>query len=151
MKICFVASSGGHLEEINQLKGIAEKYDNFLVTEQSEYQSIKLGEKKYFVRKTDRKEKLFLIHFIKLFFQAAKILKKEKPDLIISTGALITYPFCLLGKFMKIKSIYIESFARVNTPSMTGKLMHPIANLFIVQSEELLQFFPNAVYGGSIF
>lgn len=54
---------------------------------------------------------------------------------------------------MKKKIVYIESFARVDSPSLTGKIMYKLklANLFIVQWEEMLKFFPNAVVGGRIF
>ncbi len=78
---------------------------------------------------------------------------KEKPDVIISTGALATVPFCIAGKLMKKKVIYIESFARVDSPSLTGKIMYKLklADLFIVQWVEMLQFFPKAVVGGRIF
>jgi UDP-N-acetylglucosamine:LPS N-acetylglucosamine transferase len=76
---------------------------------------------------------------------------KEKPDTIISTGALVTFPICLLGKLMRKRIIYIESFARVDTASLTGKLMYRIADLFIVQWEELLKIYPKAMYGGGIF
>jgi polysaccharide biosynthesis protein len=79
------------------------------------------------------------------------ILLKKKPDIIISTGALVTYPICLLGKILGKKIVYIESFARVDKASLTGKLMYKIADLFIVQWKELLNIYPNAVYGGGIF
>ena len=59
--------------------------------------------------------------------------------------------FTLLGKLAKKKIIYIESFARVDSPSLTGKLMYKVADIFIIQWEELKQFFPNAIYGGGIF
>jgi UDP-N-acetylglucosamine:LPS N-acetylglucosamine transferase len=75
----------------------------------------------------------------------------EKPDCIISTGALATFPICIFGKLFGKKVIYIESFARVDECSLTGKLMKGVADLYIVQWEELLQFVPNAVYGGGIF
>ncbi|MBQ6995519.1 MAG: polysaccharide biosynthesis protein, partial [Lachnospiraceae bacterium] len=87
----------------------------------------------------------------RLFIESAKILKEEQPDCIISTGALATFPICVIGKAMKKKVIFIESFARVDGSSLTGKLMKKVADLYIVQWEELLQFVPDAVYGGGIF
>ena len=86
-----------------------------------------------------------------LFVRSFLLLKRENPDCIISTGALASYPICKLGKMRGKKIIYIESFARVDTPSLTGKLMYGVADIFIVQWEEMLQFFPNAIYGGGIF
>lgn len=151
MKICFTASSGGHLEEITRLIPIAEKTESFLVTEKSGEIKSAWGDRTYYLRQINRKEPWFIFHFTKLFFQAWKILRNEKPDFIISTGALITYPFCLISKWRKVKIIYIESFARVDEPSLTGKLMYPIADLFLVQWEEMKTFYPNAIFAGGVF
>ena len=70
---------------------------------------------------------------------------------MITTGALIAYPFCVIGKMMGAKIIYVESFARVKKPSLTGKLLYPFADLFIVQWEDMLEKYPKAVLGGGIF
>lgn len=151
MKICFTASSGGHLEEITCLYPIAEEYESFLVTERSGDIKSAWGDNTYYLRQTNRKEPLFIFHCLKILFQVAKILKKEKPDCIISTGALITYLVCVVAKVKKIKIIYIESFARVDEASLTGKFMYPIADLFLVQWEEMKKIFPNAIYAGGVF
>lgn len=150
-KICFAASSGGHLEEISRLKEIEKGYSSFLFTEKGDFNELDFTEKVIYVSQINRKEKLFLFKFIALFFKSFQIIIKEKPDCIISLGALATYPICLIGKIMGKKIIYIESFSRVDAPSLSGKLMYRIADLFIVQWEELLEYFPKAVYGGGIF
>ena len=82
---------------------------------------------------------------------AFRIIKKEKPDVIITTGALIAFPFCVIGKIMRKKIIYIESFARVNGKSLTGKLVYPFADLFLVQWESMLDVYPKSKYVGGIF
>lgn len=150
-KIMFVASSGGHLEEISQLKKIAGLYDNSLVTEKNEFEVRNFGNRQYFVPQMNRKELFFLPKFIRLFFQAGRLLKEEKPDMVITTGALISFPFCVLQKKRKGKVVYIESFARVHEPSLTGKLVHRYADIFIVQWEDMLSYYPDAVLGGGIF
>lgn len=151
MKVCFCASSGGHLEEISRLTMIQQKYDSIMITEKSPFNELTFCSKVYYVSQINRREPLFLIKFLRLFVIYSKIMKEEKPDCIISTGALVTYPMCLIGKMKHKKIIYIESFARVEKGSLTGKLMYHIADLFIVQWKELLQVYPKAVYGGKIF
>lgn len=151
MKICFTASSGGHLEEITCLYPIAQEHDSFLVTEDSGQDKMKWGNRIYLFRQINRKEPLFIFHFFKLFIQAYKVIQKENPDCIISTGALITYPFCVICKLKKKKIIYIESFARVDGKSLTGRLMYPIADLFLVQWEEMQKLYPKAKYVGGVF
>jgi UDP-N-acetylglucosamine:LPS N-acetylglucosamine transferase len=150
-KICFTASLGGHLEEIAKLAELRNQYEIFLVTEKGGFIELTICKRVYHLSQINRKEILFIPKFIKTFFQSFYILLRERPQSIISTGALVTVPICFLSKIMGKRVIYIESFARVDTASLTGKLMYRIADLFIVQWEELLTVFPKAVYGGSIF
>ena len=152
-KVCFIASSGGHLEEISRLVEIEEKYDNFLVTEKGKFEELHFGKKVIYVYQINRKEILFPFKFIGLILKAFKILLKEKPTVLISTGALATVPFCIVGKLLGKRIVYIESFARVDTPSLTGKIIYKLklANLFVVQWEDMLKYFPEAIVGGRIF
>ena len=150
-KVAFVASSGGHLEELCKLKSIEEQYDCFLVTEKSDFEINNFCERKYLVPKMSRKQLVFLPKFIWLFIKTIMILAKEKPDFIITTGALIAYPFCVIGKLMGIKVIYIESFARVDKPSLTGKLVYNLSDLFMVQWEDMLKEYPKSLLGGDLF
>ena len=79
------------------------------------------------------------------------ILADKKPDLIISSGAAVAVPFFYLGKMMGAKLIYIEVFDRIDKPTMTGKMVYPIVDKFIVQWEEMKKVYPKAVNFGSIF
>lgn len=99
-KVCFIASSGGHWEELMCLKSVAQKYDAFYVTEeggQANDASANL-DKIYTFPQINRYESGFVKHFIRLFVSARKLLKQEKPDVVITTGALIAFPFCLCQK-----------------------------------------------------
>lgn len=87
----------------------------------------------------------------KLHLMAWKVLKREKPDLIISSGAAVAVPFFYLGKLFGAKLIYIEVFDRIDKPTMTGKMVYPIVDKFIVQWDEQKQVYPKAVNLGSIF
>lgn len=150
-KICFVSSSGGHWEELMCLEEISKENQSFYVTEDGGQISDNSKENIYLVPQINRHEKTFIFKFISLFAKANKILRKEKPDIIITTGALASYPFCVLAKLSGKKVIYIESFARVYEKSLTGKLVYPFADLFIVQWESMLKCYPKAEYKGGIF
>ena len=149
-KVCFAASSGGHLEELSRLSSLVRKGD-FVLTEKSDFGSIDWCEDVFYVSQINRKEILFVPKFVSLFFRSFILIIKEKPDVIVSTGALVTYPIGLLGKMLGKRIIYIESFARVDNGSLTGKLYYKIADVFIVQWKELLKIYPKAIYGGGIF
>lgn len=102
----------------------------------------------YFITHPRHNPFLILKNCVESFF----LLIKEKPDLIISTGADVAVPTCIIGKLLGIKLIYIESGGNVITPSLSGKLIYPFADLFIVQWRPTLKNFPSAVYsGGPLF
>lgn len=82
---------------------------------------------------------------------AWNVLLKERPDLIISSGAAVAVPFFYLGKCFGAKTIYVEVFDRINKPTITGKLVYPISDKFIVEWEEMKKVYPKAINLGSIF
>ena len=82
------------------------------------------------------------------YFEKSKL---DGIDLIISCGAAVAVPFFYVGKLYGAKLIYIEVFDRINTSSLTGRLVYPIADKFIVQWEELRRVYPKAINLGSIF
>lgn len=149
MKVCLVGSSGGHLTHLYMLKPFWQDQERFWVTfDKADAQSILAGERMipcYYP--TNRNLK----NLIRNTFLAWKVLRKEKPDVIISSGAAVAVPFFYLGKLFGAKTVYIEVFDRIDGPTLSGKLVHPIADLFIVQWEEMKQVYPKAVNLGSIF
>ena len=133
------------------LRPIAEEHDTFYVTEAGGQAKDSSLENIYLVPQINRRQKDFLWRFLKLLITARKIILREKPDVVISTGALISFPFCLFAKLLGAKVVYIETFARVKDRSLTGRLVYPLADLFLVQWESLLEFYPKAIYVGGVF
>ena len=151
IKICFAASSGGHYEQIMMLKPLMEEYDSFIVTEETHYNINKTDNKTYYLKQTNRKEKGFLWNMLQNVCKSIDIYKKERPDVVICTGVLAMIPMCLIAKLMGKKLIYIESFAKVTSPTKTGKLLYKFADRFYVQWEHMLKFYPKAIYLGGIY
>lgn len=151
IKLCFAASSGGHYEQLMMLKPLMEKYESFLITEETSYNSNVNGLKTYYMMQVNRKEKTFLPYMIINLFRSLKIYLKERPDVVICTGVLATIPICLIAKFAGKKMIYIESFAKVTSPTETGKLLYKFADQFYVQWEPMLEIYPKAIYLGGIY
>lgn len=150
-KVCFIASSGGHFEQLMMLKPLMNKYESFIVTEKTDYSVAKNSKKIYYLNQVNRNEKTFIFKMIVNSFNTIRIFLKEKPDVIISTGALATIPMCLLAKVFSKKLIFIESFAKVNSPTLTGKLLSGFADQFYVQWKEMLEVYPKAIYKGGIY
>lgn len=151
MKIGFIASSGGHFEQLMMLYPLMKKNDSFILTEQTTFDVNTKGIKKYNVLQVNRKELFFFIKILIVFFQSLKIFIKERPDVVLSTGALSTVPILLIAKLCKKKVVFIESFSKVNSATITGKVVYKFADLFIVQWEELIKYYPNAKFGGGIY
>lgn len=125
------------MEELRWIRGLEKKYNYFYLTERGGFDDAGYIKNAYFVNKINRKEKFFLIHFLKLTVLSLRILKKEKPDVLISTGALVAVPILYLGKIMGKKIVFVETIARIEELSLTGKLIYPIADCFIVQWDNL--------------
>lgn len=149
MKICLVGSSGGHLTHLYMLQPFWGTKERFWVTfDKDDAKSLLKDEHMYpCYHPTNRSLKALVINTV----LAWKILKKEKPDLIISTGAAVAVPFFYIGKLFGAKLIYIEVFDRIKKSTITGRLVHPITDRFIVQWEEQKDVYKDAINLGSIF
>ena len=149
IKICLVGSSGGHLTHLYMLKPFWEDKERFWVTfDKEDANSLLTGEKMYPCHyPTNRNIK----NLIRNTFLAFRVLRREKPDLIISSGAAVAVPFFYIGKLKGAKLIYIEVFDRIDKPTMTGKMVYPVADKFIVQWNEQKEVYPKAINLGSIF
>ena len=150
-KLCFAASTGGHFEQLMMLRPLMGEYDSFILTEKTAYSVAKEGDRVYYLSQVNRKEKSWFFAMIKNSFQSLGIFLKEKPDAIICTGVLAMIPMCLLCKLFGKKLIYLESFAKVTSPTETGKLLYKFADRFYVQWESMLEIYPNAIFLGGIY
>lgn len=152
LKICFAASTGGHFEQLMMLKTIMKKYDSFILTEKTDYEVKNNNDIKiYKINQVNRKQILFPIQMLINAIKSLIIFLKEKPDLVITTGVLAMIPMCLLAKVFGKKLIYIESFAKISSPTLTGKFLYKYADQFYVQWEKMLEIYPNAIYKGGIY
>ena len=151
MKICFAASSGGHFEQLMMLKPLMEKYDSFIITEKTDYEVTAGTNKIYYVDQINRKELLFGVKLIWNILISLRIFFKERPDIVICTGVLAMLPICRIAKFFNKKLIYIESFAKVTSATMSGKYLYKYADQFYVQWESMKEIFHDAKYLGGIY
>ncbi|MDD3052438.1 MAG: glycosyltransferase [Candidatus Cloacimonetes bacterium] len=145
MKICLTCSHGGHLTEILQLIDAFEGNDVFFIT----YEGARSSElaKKYTMKNLGMNPFRFLLSVPKVF----GILLREKPNIIISTGSEIAIPVFYAAKVLRIKTIFIESLCRVEAPSLTGKIVYPVSNVFLVQWKQILsKFGKKAQYWGNV-
>ena len=146
-KICLVSASGGHFEQLNRLKPLLGEYEGFVVTERTEFSA----NADYFVTQIGLGDPGWIPITFKLFREVWQIWKKERPDVVITTGTYVSLPFMVMCKLHRKKLIYIETFARVTDTTKAGRVMYRFADLFIYQWPELKKFYPKGIYGGSIY
>lgn len=147
--ICLVGSSGGHLTHLYMLKQTWSKYDRFWVTFNKEDANDLLSNERVYhcYYPTNRN----LWNLLKNTFLAIYVLFKERPKVIISSGAAVAVPFFYIGKILGAKTIYIEVFDRFDKPTLTGKLVYPVTDEFIVQWSTMKKVYPKAKVWGSIY
>jgi len=147
--ICLVCSSGGHLFELYSLKPWWNRHRRFWVTfPKPDATSLLEGETVAWGRYPTNRN---IPNLVRNTILAIRILRKERPDLIVSTGAGIAVPFFWIGKvFFQCKTVYIEMFTRMDKPSLTARLIFPVGDRFLVQRESLLSRFPRSEYIGPI-
>lgn len=157
MKICLSFAAGGHFDQVMSLMDAFEDQEVLFVTVSSvTTNKLSENEKTYYVRNGPKPTSTILdwvflfFYYFYLLFPTFKILIIEKPDIIVGCGGEATLNLIYLAKIMRKKVIYIESLARIKDISLTGRLVYPISDLFLVQWEELLNKYPKAEYWGNV-
>jgi beta-1,4-N-acetylglucosaminyltransferase len=145
-KVAIISSCGGHLTEIRLLRPIFEKYEHFYVLNDRVLLPSDMEGKTYFVTLFERD-----LNFFVNLWEAWKVLRKERPQLLLSAGAGIVVPFAVWAKLMGIPIVYVETLTRVRYPSLTGKIMYRLADRFFYQWESLRPFFPQGECCGPIY
>ena len=142
-KICIVSSCGGHLTEVRALRAAYEPYEHFYVLNDRVLLPVDMRDRTYFISHAERDWRVLVN-----FWEAWTILRKERPTIILSTGAGPVVPFAIVGKLLGIRSIFVETFNRVWNASLSGAIMYRIADRFFYQWESLRDVYPKGVWGG---
>lgn len=153
-KVLFISSTGGHLNELLQLTPIFKNYNSYLITEKTK-STIGLKDKfnkvNYLVYGTKDHLISYIFKFLYNFLKSLILYIKIRPKVIVTTGTHTAVSMCYIGKLFGSKIIFIETFANRTTKTLSGRIIYPIANTFIVQWESMLELYPKAIYGGWIY
>lgn len=155
-KILFISSTGGHLTELLQLSPMFESCNFHIITEKTEANESLIeqyGQDKvdFLVYGTRSHLFSYVFKFAYNYARSWHLFRKLQPDAIITTGTHTAVPMCQIAHRHGKKVIWIETFANAKTPTKAGQMIYPIADLFLVQWESMLEVYPKAVYKGWIF
>jgi beta-1,4-N-acetylglucosaminyltransferase len=145
-KICLASSVGGHLQELLQLKPVYDRHPHFYVLNHPVELPEALRGRTYFIRHSERD----LVFFVNLW-ESFQIIRRERPTHLISTGAGLAVPLALIARLFGVKVMYIETFAAIHQPTLTGRFLYYLANRFLYQWPYLKDHYPAAQYAGTIF
>lgn len=153
-ELMLISSVGGHLTQLSQLFPLMSKYKTVLVSEKleaTEYLAKKYERVEYLVYGTRKHLFSYLFKFSFNILKSFYLYCKYRPKVILTTGTHTAVPMCYIGKLFGSKIIFIESFAKRDSANLSGKMVYPIADLFMVQWESMLKIYPKAVYKGGVY
>jgi len=147
--VLLVASSGGHLLQLLQLADLWPRERRHWVSfRKSDAVSLLAGERVTWAHHPTNRN---VPNLIRNFALALPLLRRGDVAAIVTTGAGVAVPFALAGRLLGVNVVYVESMARITAPSLTGRLVYPFADTFIVQWPSLLRFFKRARCLGTVF
>jgi UDP-N-acetylglucosamine:LPS N-acetylglucosamine transferase len=149
VRICLAASAGGHMSELLKLASSWEGYEACCVTTTDVVgQELRRGyQRVYVVGECNRNHPL---RVVLVFLRCIRIVLRERPDVVISTGAAAGCMVCVLSKLLGARVVWLDSITNVLKLSLSGRLVRPVADLFLVQWAELTKRYPGVEYVGEV-
>ena len=148
LRICLAASAGGHLTQLLKLSESWQGYDTIYVTTSALVrEKLRQYGKIYTVGECNRKH---MLRVILVVMRCINIILRERPDVVISSGAAVGCIMCFLGKFFGVEIVWLDSITNVERISLSGRMVRYIADLFLVQWPELAEHYINVEYAGEV-
>ena len=135
MKVLLISSTGGHFQAMLRLHPFWRKHDCCWVTFQTASTELILnGENVYWAYSPTNRN---IPNLIRNFWLAFQGISRERPQLILSTGAGVAVPFIIIAKLAGVRTAFIESFTRVQELSLSAKLVLPFLDVVYVPWEQI--------------
>jgi UDP-N-acetylglucosamine:LPS N-acetylglucosamine transferase len=147
--VLLVCSCGGHLLQLVALRASWEGFTRAWVTfDKSDARSLLAQERVFFAHgPTNRSVK----NLVRNLVVAWRVVREVRPAVVVTTGAGVAVPFAWMARLRGSKVVYVESLARIDGPSLTYRLIAPIAARQYVQWPELARALPRSRFVGNVF
>ena len=143
-----MCSSGGHLAQLHRLRPWWSRHERVWVTfDTPDALALLADEPVVWAHHPTTRN---LPNAIRNLGLALRVLRRERPDVVVSDGAGVAFPFFLAAKLVRAKTVYIEVYDRIDSRTLTGRLCAPITDLFCVQWEEQRRLYPRAKLIGTL-
>ncbi len=147
-EVLLVCSSGGHLAQLVALEPWWRSRPRLWVTFPTpDAESLLAGEDVVWAHHPTTRNVPNLLRNTVL---AARILRRRRPALVLTTGAGVALPFFVLARLKGVPTAYIEVYDRIDLPTLTARLCRPFTTLFLVQWDEQRRLYPEAVVVGNL-
>ena len=147
-ELLLVCSTGGHLL---QLVALREAWDGFSLVwvtfDRGDSRTLLADEEVVIAYSpTNRNVK----NLVRNLLLAVRVVRRTRPRAVVTTGAGVAVPFAWIGRLFGARVVYVESVTRIEAPSLSCRLIRPVASRVYVQWPELLESLPQARYSGSV-
>jgi beta-1,4-N-acetylglucosaminyltransferase len=147
--LLLVCSTGGHLLQLVALRDSWQRFARAWVTfDKSDARSLLDGERVYYAHGPTNRN---LKNMLRNLLVAWRVIAEVRPKVVVTTGAGVAVPFAWVARLRGAKVVYVESMARIEGPSLTYRLIAPIASRRYVQWPELAETLPRSRFAGNVF
>lgn len=148
MKLLLVTSSGGHLTQLMSLRSWWSEHDRLWVTaDLPDTRSLLANERVLWSNSPTTRHIPNMLRNLRL---AHRILKAERPDVVVSTGAGIAPPFFLVARALGVHTVFLEVYDRLDSTTMAGRLCYPLSDRFLLQWDEQRKLYPRGIVVGRV-
>ncbi len=147
-KICLAASAGGHLSQLLMLSPVWQgRQVTCVSTGPMVRRKLETLGTTYIVGECNRQHP---IKTLKVMVKCLKIVLKERPGVILSTGAAVGFLMCFWGKLSGAKVIWMDSIANAEKLSMSGRMIRPFADVILSQWPDVASKYSKVEYAGEV-
>jgi beta-1,4-N-acetylglucosaminyltransferase len=148
VQLLLVCSTGGHLLQLVALREAWEGFSRVWVTfDRGDSRSLLAGEDVVIAYSPTNRN---VPNLLRNLWLAARVVRRRRPRVVLTTGAGVAVPFAWIGRLFGARVVYVESVTRIDGPSLSCRLIRPVASRIYVQWPELAEQVPGAHYLGSV-
>lgn len=149
LRILLVCSSGGHLSQLYRLRPWWEEHERIWVTfDKPDARSLLRGERVISAHHPTTRN---VPNMLRNYGLARRVLRRYRPDVVLSDGAGVAFPFFAAARLQRVRTVYLEVFDRIDSATLTGRLCYPLSDLFLLQWPEQKRLYPRGLLVGRIF